>query len=92
MTLHLNIGSDGRILIPKELRQIYGMDKNTGIIAIADKNGIYLTTMQRSISAAKDLVKQHRKSNGSVVEKFIQEKRTDAAKEEEELNKLGNQI
>jgi AbrB family looped-hinge helix DNA binding protein len=88
MALHLNVGNDGRILIPKEIRQKLGINKNNSVIANIDENGLYITTVQNSLSKARALVNQFCGSDESITDLLISERRAEASREEIKFNQI----
>lgn len=82
MHLYLSVGNDGRILIPKVMRDALEIKSNTKVIASIEDNVIHISTVHSALEQARSLVKKHCKSNSSIVDKFIEMRKKEAEVEE----------
>ncbi len=82
MQVYLNVGSDGRILIPKAMRDVLEIKNNSKVIANIEDHTIHITTVHNSLDKARSLVKKYCKSNSSIVDEFLQMRREEAKTEE----------
>ena len=86
----LQVGSDGRIMLPKSIRQEFGIKPGSKVMINTANNAIQITTVENSLKAARLLVKQYCKSGESVVDEFLQSRRQEAAEEEAEALSIKN--
>lgn len=84
MRLFLNIGNDGRIVIPKVIRKELGMKKNSKVIANIENGVMHISTIEHSIAQAQSLVKQYCKTKGNIVGELLKMRKEDFIHEEEQ--------
>lgn len=88
MQVYLNVGNDGRIVIPKAIREQLGIEKNSKVMANIENGVMHISTIESSLAHAQALVKKHCKSDAVVVDNFINMRREDAAREEKEFIRI----
>ena len=88
MSVYLQVGYDGRLLIPKRMREELGIrDGGKVLVDIVDHN-IKIATVESSIKLAHALVKQYCKSDIKIVDEFLQTRKQEAISEESKFNKI----
>ena len=79
-TLDLRVGANGRMVLPRVLRQAMGLSGDTKVIATLEGDGVRLTPIHHGARRAQDLYRAHAK-NPSSVDDFLEERREEAARE-----------
>jgi AbrB family looped-hinge helix DNA binding protein len=75
------VDSAGRVVIPAELRQRYGIEAGQEVILSGDDRGIHLLTFGQAVRAAQEAFAPYRKPGVSVVDELIAERREEAKRE-----------
>jgi AbrB family looped-hinge helix DNA binding protein len=81
--LYLNVGSDGRIVIPKNIREELGISKNSKVKANVENGILHILPSNHSLAKARNLVKKICKSGPPMVDEFIESRREEAKLEAE---------
>ncbi len=79
--VEVTLGSNGRIVIPTEVRQALELKEGDSLLLAATDEQISLTTRKMALRALRRLANGLKKPGESVVEEFIKEKRAEAARE-----------
>ena len=85
-TYEVPMQESGRVILPVELRKTLGLQKGDRVLIEADGDTVTLTTA-RWRQRAQALVARHLQSSGSVVDDFLREKREEAVREIERLER-----
>ena len=85
MQIYLSIGNDGRILIPKAMREALEIKCGGKVIATIVDNSLNLTSVENALDKARNLVKNHCKTSPAVIDDFIMSRRKEAKQELEEF-------
>lgn len=88
MQLYLNVGNDGRILIPKIMREALEIKNNSKVIAHIEDNTLHISSVSSSLENARALVRKYCKNKTSVVDDFLKERRLEAKLEEQKFSKF----
>ena len=72
---------NGRMILPRELRDALGVGKGDRVVLRADGDRIELTTAQRSRKLARERVRQRFPNTSGVVDEFLAERRAEAERE-----------
>ncbi len=75
------VDSAGRVVIPAELRQRYGIETGQEVILSGDERGIHLLTFAQAVRAAQEALAPYRKPGVSVVDELIADRRKEAKRE-----------
>jgi AbrB family looped-hinge helix DNA binding protein len=78
---HLSVPKDGRLVIPADLRDALGLRDGGTVVAEVRDGALVIETMATRLRRLRELVHASDKGTGSVVEEFLAEKRTEAARE-----------
>jgi AbrB family looped-hinge helix DNA binding protein len=77
----LTIRQGGRVIIPAQLRAELGLNIGDELIATVDNGELKLSTLKERIRRLQELLAPYKKPGESVVDDFIADRRTEAAKE-----------
>ena len=85
-TIDLRVGANGRMVLPKALRQAMGLAGDTKVIATLDGEELRLTPIHHGARRAQELYRQHVKNDQST-DDFLADRRAeaDAEKREDDL-------
>ena len=85
-TIDLRVGANGRMVLPKALRQAMGLAGDTKVIATLDGEELRLTPIHHGARRAQELYRQHVKNDQSA-DDFLADRRAeaDAEKREDDL-------
>jgi len=88
-TIDLRIGANGRMVLPKTLRQAMGLAGDTKVIATLDGEELRLTPIRHGARRAQALYRQHVKNDQSA-DDFLMDRRmeADAEKREDDLARV----
>lgn len=76
------VGENGRIILPRELRRVLGVDKGSQIVIEAQDDRLELTTAGRLRREAQDRYRRLFPDRGrGVVDEFLSDKREEARRE-----------
>lgn len=78
--LQLVMGSDGRVLLPLEIRRALRLDKNTTLTAEVQDGVLTLMSPKTAVIKLQQLIKATDIGEGSVVDELIAERRAESAK------------
>ena len=86
MGIQVTVSPNGRVVIPADVRRKLGIENGGTLTLSVDEYGVTLSTAKQRVRKAQALYRQFTKgkSTGSV-DDFLEEKRRDAAKENEDL-------
>ena len=87
-TYEVPMQESGRVILPVELRKTLGLQKGDRVLIEADGDNVTLTTARLRRRRAQALVARHLQLSGSVVDDFLREKREDAERETERLERM----
>ncbi len=79
--LRLNVGADGRLLIPASLRAAMMLDDMGTVTAWVVDGELHVITPACAVEQLQNLVARADKGTGSVVDELIKERRTEAVQE-----------
>ena len=77
----VSIDSAGRVVIPAKIRRALGIRSGQALTIGVDGATIRLRTIDAAIDRAQAIARRRRKEPASVVDKFIGERREEAARE-----------
>ncbi|MBP0617716.1 AbrB/MazE/SpoVT family DNA-binding domain-containing protein [Jiella mangrovi] len=80
-SVDLRVGANGRMVLPKAIRQAMGLSGDTKVIATVEGDELRLTPIQHGALRAQELYKRYAKSERTV-DDFLAERRSEAATEE----------
>jgi len=78
---HISVDKAGRVLIPSDMRQRYGIHQGDRVMLHADDTGIHITTLDQAVKKAQAICARYIKPGVSVVDELIRERREEAARE-----------
>jgi AbrB family looped-hinge helix DNA binding protein len=88
MGVQVKVAANGRIVLPADVRKQLGLEGGGTLMLSVDEFGVTLTTFQHRIAKAQALYKEMMKGKQDIsVDDFLAEKRADAAREWEELER-----
>ena len=80
--VHVRVDHAGRLVVPAKFRKALGIEGGAELTASLKDGGIRLQTVDAAVARAQALAKsRHRGRAGDVVDRFIAERRAEAAKE-----------
>ena len=79
-SIDLRVGANGRMVLPKVVRQALGLTGDTMVIATLDDGEVRLTPVHRGALEAQDLYAQH-VTSGRTVDDFLDDRRRDGEAE-----------
>ena len=80
------IQDNGRLILPAALRRSLGLAKGDKVIIETEGDAITLTTARLRRKRVQQIAAQYRQPGAKVVDEFLSEKRTDAAREIADLD------
>ena len=82
------ITENGRLNIPADMRRALGLEGAGRVILRLDQQGIHITTREHALQRVRELMAPYVQEGSDVVGELIEERRAEAAKEEEEAQKI----
>ncbi len=83
MPIIVSLDEHARLLVPSALRKRIGLRKGDAVsIELTDEGEIRIRPLRNSLQAAKGLFRSQRRADESVVEALLNERRTEAARED----------
>lgn len=79
--LDLRVGANGRMVLPKALREAMGLSGDTKVIATLEGDEVRLTPIGHGARRAQELYRQHAKG-GRTVDDFLADRKREAEAEE----------
>ena len=79
-SIDLRVGANGRMVLPKALRQALGLTGDAMVIATVEDGEVRLTPVHREALEAQDLYAQH-VTGGRTVDDFLDDRRRDGEAE-----------
>ena len=76
----LQMGRDGRVLVPQSFRLAMGIDDSTKLSARVDNGELRIVPQRLAVARLQALVKEHDKGRGSAVDELLQDRRVEAAR------------
>lgn len=76
----LQMGRDGRVLVPQSFRIAMGIDDSTKLSARVDNGELRIVPQRLAVARLQALVKEYDKGQGSVVDELLQDRRLEAAR------------
>ena len=80
-SVDLRVGANGRMVLPKAIRQALGLAGDTKVIATVEGDELRLTPIQHGALRAQQLYKRYAKSDRTV-DDFLTERRAEAEADE----------
>ncbi|WP_082660052.1 AbrB/MazE/SpoVT family DNA-binding domain-containing protein [Aureimonas sp. AU40] len=80
----LPLQDNGRVVLPAALRKALGLMKGDKVLVEAEGDQVTLTTARLRRKRAQEIAKKYAQPGVSIVEEFLQEKRAEAARENEQ--------
>jgi AbrB family looped-hinge helix DNA binding protein len=80
-TSRVRVDSAGRVVVPSELRQQFGIEPGCDLFISADVHGLHLQTFAQALRAAQEALAPYRVAGASVVDELIRERRAEAKQE-----------
>ena len=80
-SVRLVVGSDGRLLIPVEMRRAMDLDKSGVVVAEVSDGELRVVAPRVAIDRAQALVRKFDRGSGSVVDELISDRRKEAQRE-----------
>jgi AbrB family looped-hinge helix DNA binding protein len=75
------VGSDGRIVLPADVRRQFSIDAGDQVIVKTDERGIHIVTADQALRDAQAFFAPYKKPGESIVDELIRERREEAARE-----------
>ena len=75
------VSGGGRVVIPAELREKYGIEIGGVVVWRDDGDGLRLTSRRSAIQRAQQIMAKYKKPGDSLVDELIRERREEAARE-----------
>ena len=85
----LRLGKQGRVVIPAHLREALGLKEGDALIARVEDGKLVMETPEQALARFRAYVRSHVPPGVSLVDELIAERREEARKEAEELEKAG---
>ena len=79
------VGAGGRIVIPAEIRRALGMEEGEPVVMRVEDGELRIWTIDEGIRRVQERVKPYIIPGRSMVDELIAERRTEVAREEQEL-------
>lgn len=76
----LQMGRDGRVLVPQSFRLAMGIDDSTKLSARVDNGELRIVPQKLAVARLQALVKEHDKGQGSAVDELLKDRRVEAAR------------
>jgi bifunctional DNA-binding transcriptional regulator/antitoxin component of YhaV-PrlF toxin-antitoxin module len=76
----LQMGRDGRVLVPQSFRLAMGIDVSTKLSARIDNGELRIVPQKLAVSRLQALVKAHDKGEGSAVDELLKDRRVEAGR------------
>jgi len=80
------LDSAGRVVIPAAYRKAMGLKAGDEVVLRMDRGEMRLFSRELAVERAKALMKKHFPGDDNLSGEFIAERRSEAAREDEELN------
>lgn len=77
----VTLGSNGRLVIPAKFRHALGIEEGDDLLLEFEDGELRLTSRQRALRRAKDLVRQYVPEGTSLADELIAERREEASRE-----------
>lgn len=77
---------NGRVVLPASLRKALGLAKGDKVLIEAEGDRLILTTARLRRKRAQEIARRYARPGVSVVDDFLQEKRIDAARENDAIS------
>jgi bifunctional DNA-binding transcriptional regulator/antitoxin component of YhaV-PrlF toxin-antitoxin module len=81
------IDRTGRVLIPLKVRRELGLTESTDLILHVENGELRMHTREAAIMRARERLKKLKKPGESIVDEFLAERREEARRELEELDR-----
>ncbi|MFN0166267.1 MAG: AbrB/MazE/SpoVT family DNA-binding domain-containing protein [Bryobacteraceae bacterium] len=81
------IDRTGRVLIPLNVRRELGLTENSDLILRVENGELHIHTRDAAIRRARERLKRLKKPGESVVDEFLAERREQARREVEEMDR-----
>ena len=81
----LPLQDNGRVILPSALRKALGLAKGDKVLIEAEGDHVVLTTARLRRKRAQEIARRYAQPGVSVVEAFLQEKRAEATRENDQL-------
>jgi bifunctional DNA-binding transcriptional regulator/antitoxin component of YhaV-PrlF toxin-antitoxin module len=75
------VSEGGRVVIPADLREKYGLGVGATVVWAEDEHGLTLSSHRASIRRAQAIVAKYKRPGVDEVEEFLREKRAEAQRE-----------
>lgn len=86
MTLYeIPMQENGRVVLPASLRKALGLAKGDKVLIEAEGDRVILTTARLRRKRAQEIARRYAQPGVSVVDEFLEEKRVEAARENEAI-------
>ena len=80
-TLDLRVGANGRMVLPKAVREAMGLSGDTKVIATVDGEEVRLTPIHHGALRAQELYRQYAKKDRTV-DDFLSDRRDEADRDD----------
>lgn len=87
MAVSTKIDRAGRLLIPLKIRRELGLTENTDLILRVENGELHMHTRDAAIKRARERLKRLKKPGESIVDEFLAERREEAGRELEDINR-----
>ena len=81
--MDVRVANNGRMVLPKSVREALGVTQGGAVVLSIEGDVVKLTSIRQSISRAQALYRQHA-TNDRSVDDFIAERRSEAAREDQD--------
>lgn len=88
-TLDLRVGANGRMVLPKAVREAMGLSGDTKVIATVDGEEVRLTPIHHGALRAQELYRQYAKKDRTV-DDFLSDRRDEADRDDGSADSSGD--
>lgn len=81
--MDVRVANNGRMVLPKSVREALGVTQGGAVVLSIEGDVVKLTSIRQSIARAQALYRQHA-TNDMSVDDFIAERRSEAAREDQD--------
>ncbi len=79
------ISASGRMNLPADMRRALGLTGSGHLVVSLDEDEIRITTAKHALKRVRDLASPYKPSNGFASDQLIEERRSEAARESDEM-------
>lgn len=75
------LGANGRLVIPANIRHALGLKRGDEVLLLWDGQELRIVTPAQAVSRAQALIEKHLRKSGSLIDELIAERRLEAGDE-----------